>query len=125
MTSLIRKISYSRIIPRWLLRLADELLLLPAMWFPSPAIRKFFNRLRGVRIGTGGILPLIQDTHWFWDTEVMVRAHFAGLVVKELPVVFNLDPMHESKVNLFKDSLTHFSRLLQFRKEIKQKFWNK
>lgn len=54
MSSFIRKISYSKVIPRWLLRFADELLLLPAMWFPHPTVRKLFNRLRGVRIGKGG-----------------------------------------------------------------------
>jgi acetyltransferase-like isoleucine patch superfamily enzyme len=54
MASFLRKISYSKILPRWFLRLADELLLLPAMWFPHPSVRKLFNRLRGVHIGKGG-----------------------------------------------------------------------
>lgn len=40
--------------PRWVIRILDELLLLPAMWFPSSDGRKFFNRMRGAKIGSGG-----------------------------------------------------------------------
>jgi hypothetical protein len=78
---------------------------------------KFFRRER--------ILPIltqIKDTHWFWDTEVMVRPYYAGYAVKEIPVVFTLDPAHESKVDLIKDSLDHLRRLLAFRREIKQTY---
>lgn len=49
--AVIRKIGYSRIIPRALLRFCDDLLLIPAMWLPGSGLRKFFNRLRGVKIG--------------------------------------------------------------------------
>lgn len=78
---------------------------------------KFFRRER--------ILPIltqIKDAHWFWDTEVMVRPYYAGYVVKEIPVVFTLDPAHESKVDLIKDSLDHLRQLLAFRREIKQTY---
>lgn len=40
--------------PRSVLRFVDELMLLPAMWFPAPGVRKLFNKARGVRIGRGG-----------------------------------------------------------------------
>jgi len=32
------------------------------------------------------ILPKIRSDHWFWDTEIIVRAERAGLRVAELPV---------------------------------------
>jgi glycosyltransferase involved in cell wall biosynthesis len=32
------------------------------------------------------LLPTVQDTHWFWDTEVLVRAQRAGYRVCEFPV---------------------------------------
>ena len=32
------------------------------------------------------ILPAIKSDHWFWDTEIIVRAERAGLRVTELPV---------------------------------------
>lgn len=78
---------------------------------------KFFRRER--------ILPIltqIKDTHWFWDTEVMVRPYYAGYAVKEIPVVFTPDPTHESKVDLVKDSLDHLRQLLAFRREIKHTY---
>lgn len=48
---LVRKIAYSKIMPRFLLRIVDDLLLIPAMWFPGSFFRVLFNRLRGVKIG--------------------------------------------------------------------------
>lgn len=38
---------------------------------------------------TGKILPLLTevgDTHWFWDTEILVRAQRKGMRVDEIPV---------------------------------------
>ena len=32
------------------------------------------------------LLPEVRDTHWFWDTEVLVRAQRKGYSVRELPV---------------------------------------
>ncbi|MDH7510560.1 MAG: glycosyltransferase family 2 protein [Methanolinea sp.] len=32
------------------------------------------------------LLPEVRDTHWFWDTEVLVRAQRRGYTVKEFPV---------------------------------------
>ena len=35
------------------------------------------------------ILPRIYSTHWFWDTEILVRAQKSGYRVAEFPVVWN------------------------------------
>ncbi len=32
------------------------------------------------------LLPRVEATHWFWDTEVLVRAQAEGLRVREFPV---------------------------------------
>ena len=32
------------------------------------------------------ILPAIRDSHWFWDTEILVRAQKQGYSVREFPV---------------------------------------
>lgn len=32
------------------------------------------------------LLPAIQSNHWFWDTELLVRAQRSGYVVREFPV---------------------------------------
>lgn len=42
---------------------------------------KAFNRERLLTL-----IPLIRDGHWFWDTEVLVRAQRAGYRVFEFPV---------------------------------------
>ena len=50
-------------------------------------------------------LELIKDVgakHWFWDTEIFVRAARKGFKIKEIPVVWKSG--RKTKVNLFKDS---------------------
>lgn len=54
MADLLKKICYSKAIPKSVLRFVDELIFIPAMWMPSTRVRKFLNRLRGVKIGRGG-----------------------------------------------------------------------
>ena len=34
------------------------------------------------------IIPTVQDTHWFWDTEVLVRAERKGYRICEFPVAW-------------------------------------
>ena len=77
---------------------------------------KFFNKER--------ILPIldeIKDQHWFWDTEVMVRPYLKGYKFKEIPIIFTMRHDRKSKVSFFKDSVSHFKKLLAFRKEIRGK----
>ena len=45
---------------------------------------KAFNRERLL-----ALLPAVRDTHWFWDTEVLVRAGRAGYRILEFPVAWN------------------------------------
>ncbi|VVB86239.1 Glycosyltransferase AglD [uncultured archaeon] len=47
------------------------------------------------------LLDDVKDTHWFWDTELFVRAQRAGFKVREFPV----DWKHggATKVNLMRD----------------------
>jgi len=50
-------------------------------------------------------LQLINEVgarHWFWDTEILVRAQRKGYTVKEIPVEWKSG--RKTKVNLFKDS---------------------
>ena len=44
---------------------------------------KAFNRQRIL-----SLLPSVRATHWFWDTEVLVRGQRAGFRVTEFPVVW-------------------------------------
>ncbi|QZY00096.1 flippase-like domain-containing protein [Halobaculum rubrum] len=43
----------------------------------------------------------VEDDHWFWDTELLVRAQRRGLRVAEFPV--DWEPKGDSKVDLVRD----------------------
>ncbi|MGM0397391.1 MAG: flippase-like domain-containing protein [Halobacteriota archaeon] len=45
--------------------------------------------------------PAVQDEHWFWDTEMLVKAQRRGYRVKEFPVEWT--PKGDSKVDLVRD----------------------
>ena len=50
-----------------------------------------------------GLLGDVEDDHWFWDTEVLVRAQRAGYAVKEFPV--DWEPKGDTTVDLVRDVL--------------------
>jgi glycosyltransferase AglD len=67
-------------------------------------------------------LQLINEVganHWFWDTEILVRAARKGYKLKEIPVEWKSG--RKTKVNLFKDSYNMgkqvFKLWWKFRKE--------
>ncbi len=69
------------------------------------------------------ILPVLADCvdrGWFWDTEVMVRAHYAGLRVTEIPALFLRRFDKQSSVRAVRDSLDYLARLWQFRAVVRQ-----
>ncbi|MGE5575277.1 MAG: dolichyl-phosphate beta-glucosyltransferase [Ignavibacteria bacterium] len=58
------------------------------------------------------LLDKVEATHWFWDTEILVRAHRQGFLIKEIAVEWKSG--RGTKVNLLKDSwsmLRHIIRL--------------
>jgi len=65
------------------------------------------------------LLDAVAARHWFWDTEIMVRAQKKGYKIKEIPVEWKSG--HQTKVNLFKDSYNMgkqvFKLWWQFKKE--------
>ena len=52
------------------------------------------------------LLGEVEATHWFWDTEILVRAHRRGFKIKEIPVEWTSGK--DTKVNLAKDSWRMF-----------------
>ena len=52
------------------------------------------------------LLGEVEATHWFWDTEILVRAHCHGFKIKEIPVEWTMGK--DTKVNLAKDSWRMF-----------------
>ena len=74
---------------------------------------KFFRRER--------ILPVLDETedkHWFWDTELMVRAHRKGYRIVEIPCLFARRFDKPSTVRVVSDTLTYFRQLWRFRKAL-------
>lgn len=48
------------------------------------------------------LLEEVEASHWFWDTELLVRAHRRGFRIKEIPVLWKSG--RETKVRLLHDS---------------------
>jgi glycosyltransferase involved in cell wall biosynthesis len=64
------------------------------------------------------ILPVLDrcaDQGWFWDTEVMVRAHYAGLRIVEVPALFLRRFDKQSSVHAVRDTLDYLIKLWRFR----------
>lgn len=76
---------------------------------------KFFVRDR--------ILPVVERTRdrgWFWDTEIMVLAHQAGLRIAEVPCPFIRRTDKKSTVRVFKDTWRYLVALRAFRKRLRR-----
>jgi glycosyltransferase involved in cell wall biosynthesis len=59
------------------------------------------------------ILPLLDEveaTHWFWDTEMMVRGYHHGYKIKEIAIEWKSGK--DTKVNVAKDSWNMFRQIL-------------
>jgi glycosyltransferase AglD len=56
------------------------------------------------------LIDKVQATHWFWDTEIMVRAHQQGYKIAEIAVEWKSG--RGTKVNLFKDSWNMFWQIM-------------
>lgn len=70
---------------------------------------KFFRRDR--------ILPILQQTKdrgWFWDTEIMVRAYFAGQRIIEIPALFVRQFDKPSSLSPVRDTMDYLVKLLRF-----------
>ncbi len=60
------------------------------------------------------VLPLLDEVkakHWFWDTEIFVRASRKGYRIKEIPVEWKSG--RKTKVNLLKDSFNMGRQVVQ------------
>jgi len=67
------------------------------------------------------ILPLldqIEDKHWFWDTELLVRSQKNWYEIKEVPVIWS--EKGNTKVRSFHDSLVMFTKVMKLRKALRK-----
>jgi glycosyltransferase involved in cell wall biosynthesis len=63
------------------------------------------------------LLDDVKDNHWFWDTELLVRAQRKGYKVKEFPVRWRSG--RNTKVDLKRDILEMGAQIIRLRKELK------
>jgi glycosyltransferase involved in cell wall biosynthesis len=78
---------------------------------------KFFRREK-----IAPVLRMMTSEAWFWDTEIMVRAHHAGLVIHEIPTPFRKAP-DASTVHLLRDTyryLRDFTQFLPIERELRR-----
>jgi len=74
---------------------------------------KFFKKNKIIPI-----LPKVEDTHWFWDTEIVVRSLIEGLRIKEVPVVFFRNKDKKSTVRLLPDTIAYLKAIFKFKRSL-------
>jgi len=57
------------------------------------------------------LAPAVEDDHWFWDTELLVKAQRQGFRVREFPVEWT--PKGDSKVDIVRDVFGMGSQILR------------
>lgn len=75
---------------------------------------KFFRRETAFKLINTGI----TTDGWFFSTEILVKAEWLGIPVKEIPIKWTDDP--DSKVNVLNLSKEYLKELLRLKKEKKQ-----
>tara|TARA_B100000029_G_scaffold33955_1_gene32089 strand:- start:5840 stop:6142 length:303 start_codon:yes stop_codon:yes gene_type:complete len=59
------------------------------------------------------IVPVVKDTGWFFDTELLILAEKNGVEILEIPVLWIDDP--DSRVKIFKTAWEDLKGLLRLR----------
>lgn len=111
-----------KVLHRWLLSKGYKFLVkifLGAELGDTESGCKFFRREKIIPI-----LARVKDEKWFWDTEIIARAYFAGLKIKQLPTVFVRESLYTT-VKIFSDSWKHFVNLIRLTKELRSYRKNK
>lgn len=68
------------------------------------------------------IVPVVQrtqDKHWFWDSEIMVLAHQAGLRIVEVPCRFQRRLDKQSTVRIVRDVWLYLVAICAFRRRLR------
>jgi len=63
-------------------------------------------------------LPLTRDSHWFFDSELLLLAGRGGCRVREIPVCWRDDQVRDSKVRLIRDIVYFIRRIIELRRRL-------
>lgn len=61
------------------------------------------------------LLPLVEDDGWFFDTELLVRAHRAGCTIAEIPVRWTED--RDTRVKIIRTAIEDVRGVRRLRAE--------
>ena len=70
------------------------------------------------RVAAEELLPLVENNHWFFDTELLVLAEKVGYRICDLPVQWTDDP--DSRVRIWSTMLEDVRGLLRLRRTVPQ-----
>ncbi len=68
------------------------------------------------RFAAQTLLPQVEDNGWFFDTELLVRAQWAGWRIAEVPVKWTED--RDSRVKIFRTAWEDVRGLMRLRREL-------
>ena len=74
---------------------------------------KFFRKAK--------ILPIlakVKSKHWFWDTEICAFAHWNGLSITQIPVLFKRRYDKKSTVRLIPDTIDYIKNLIRIKSQM-------
>lgn len=74
---------------------------------------KFFRRQAVLPV-----LDTVEDSGWFWDTEVMVRCGLAGLTIANVPCIYVRNTAKPSSVHVLRDIVESLANLVAFRRKL-------
>jgi glycosyltransferase involved in cell wall biosynthesis len=104
---------YWRSLDRYVLSRGYRLLMRALLGVPLQDTETGFKFFR--REAVLPVLDATRDVGWFWDTEIMVRAHHAGLRIIEIPALFIRRFDKQSTLHPLDDSLEYLRKLWRFR----------
>lgn len=64
------------------------------------------------------LLPEVKAAHWFWDTEILIRAQVDGMRVREVPVQWSESEADKSTVRLMHDSRRFLSEIIRLKSDL-------
>lgn len=62
--------------------------------------------------------PQLKADHWFWDTELLIKAQMLDYRVSEIPVKWSFDDRGLSTVNPTRDAVYFFSEILRLKSDL-------